>query len=215
LRLKLDWLCQAWSNVAMTFAKGVFAMLGIFASIIFNPSFASTIRDDQPDSGYVDLGADWVLTAAHNLTAASSGTFTIGGVSYASNQLISNPGWTGNAFGGYDFGLVHLSSPVVGVTPATLYTGSSEVGQVGTYVGYGFTGTGLTGWQTFDGQKRAFQNAVDGDFGNPAILLASDFDNPHSAADNGFGSATPLLLEGAVAPGDSGGGVFITINSQT
>src|ERR1700710_2637645 len=119
----------------MTFAKGVFVTLGIFASIIFNPAFGSTIRDDQPDSGYVDLGAspeyaavgtfvnswgyngsatliapDWVLTAAHNLTAASSGTFTIGGVSYTSTQLISNPGWTGNAFGGYDFGLVHLSS---------------------------------------------------------------------------------------------------------
>jgi len=46
-------------------------------------------------------------------------------------------------------------------------------------------------------------------------VLGCDFDNPHNAADNGFGSATPLTLEGCVAPGDSGGGVFITIGSQT
>ena len=223
--------------------SGRAALLGILASTVFLPAsiFGATIRDDVPDSSYLALGAspeydpvgtfvnswgytgsgtliapDWVLMSAHELTAASSGTFTINGMSYASTQLIGNPGWnSSNPFNGYDFGLVHLSSPVVGVTPATLYTGSSDVGQIGTYVGCGFTGTGLTGWQTLDNQKRAFQNVLDGDFGNPSILLASDFDSPHTTADNAFGSATPLPLEGCVAPGDSGGGVFITVDSQT
>jgi hypothetical protein len=156
-----------------------------------------------------------VLTAAHLLTAASSGTFTIEGTFYASAQLISNPSWTGSATNGYDFGLVQLSSPVVGVTSATLYTGSSDVEQIGTFVGYGFTGTGLTGWKTLDNQKRAFQNVIDGDFGNSSLLLGRDFDNPHTNTDNFFGDATPLTLEGCVAPGDSGGSVFITIDSQT
>jgi hypothetical protein len=200
-----------------------------------------TIRDDVPDSLYLALAAspeyapvgtfvnswgytgsatliapDWILTAAHNLTAASSGTFTINGTSYASTRLVGNPGWNeSNPFGGYDFGLVHLSSPVIGIAPATLYTGSSESGLTGTFVGYGFTGTGLTGWKTLDNQKRAFQNVIDGNFGNPSILLGCDFDNPHTTADNGFGDPTPLALEGCVAPGDSGGGVFITIGSQT
>ncbi len=95
-----------------------------------------------------------------------------------------------------------------------LYTGTSEFGQVGTYVGFGLTGTGLTGYGTLDNQKRAFQNVIDGSFGNPSILLGSDFDNPHSTADSGFGSAIPLLLEGCVTPGDSGGGVFIMEGSQ-
>jgi hypothetical protein len=218
-------------------------LLGILASTTLQPAsiWGVTIRDDQPDSSYLALAAsmeyapvgtfvsnwgytgsgtliapDWVLTTAHNLLLASSGTFTVNGTSYASSQLIMNPGWSnGSVFDGYDFGLVHLNSPVVGVTPATLYTGSSEMGQIGTYVGFGLTGTGLTGYRTLDNQKRAFQNVIDGDFNNPSVLLGSDFDNPHTTADNWWGDATPLTLEGCVAPGDSGGGVFITIDSQT
>jgi hypothetical protein len=218
-------------------------LLGILGSTILQPAsiWGVTIRDDQPDTNYLALAAspeyapvgtfinswgytgsgtliapDWVLLTAHELIAASSGTFTINRASYASTQLILNPGWSnGSVFAGYDFGLVHLSSPVENVTPATLYTGSSETGQTGTFVGFGFTGTGLTGWRTLDNQKRAFQNDIDGDFGNPSLLLASDFDNPYTTADSTFGGTKPLTLEGCVAPGDSGGGVFITIDSQT
>jgi hypothetical protein len=226
----------------MPFAKGGFvALFGMLVSMFYPVSIlGSTIRDDEPDGSYLTLAAspeydpvgtfvnswgytgsgtliapDWVLLAAHELVAASSGTFTIDGTSYASTELIINPGWTGNALAGDDFGLVHLSTPVSGVTPATLYTGSSEFGQVATYVGFGFTGTGLTGWQTLDNQKRAFQNVIDGDFGLPSILLGSDFDSPHTTADNVWGDAAPLPLEGCVAPGDSGGGMFLTIDSQT
>jgi len=219
------------------------ALLGILASTVLPASVrAITIRDDVPDSEYTALAAspeydpvgmytssgpysgsgvliapDWVLLTAHELFLASSGIFTIGGSSYTSTQLISYPTWTyGKVIDDYDIGLVHLSSPVVGVTPATLYTGSAEMGLTGTYVGYGLTGTGVTGYQSSLGiQRRACQNVLDGNFNEPSVLLGSDFDNPTNAADNWWGSPTPLPLEGCVAPGDSGGGVFITIDSQT
>lgn len=222
------------------FALRFACLAGIVAPLIVPSAQAVTIRDDQPDSSYLGLATspeyssvglfvnswgytgcgtliapDWVLTAAHNFIAASSGTFKINGVTYTADQLITNPGWNGNAFAGNDIGLVHLTTAVSGVTPAMLYTGASELGLVGTYVGYGITGTGLTGQANLDGQIRAFQNVIDGDFGNPTLVLGSDFDNPLVPADNNFGSATPLMLEGCVTSGDSGGAVFVTVNGQT
>jgi hypothetical protein len=197
-----------------------------------------TIRDDQQDADYLALGAladfaavgtfaagltgsgiliapDWVLTAAHLFMGASSGTFMLNGVPYTSSQLVTMPGWNGNVFNGNDFGLVRLSSAVTAVPPAMLYSGTSEFGQVGTFVGTGFTGTGLTGYNTAQGtQKRAFQNTMDGDFGLPQRVYAADFDSPHSTSASGFGSVYPLLLEGCVTPGDSGGGVFIQQGAQ-
>jgi len=110
---------------------------------------------------------------------------------------------------------VHLTSAVAAIPPAMFYTGTSELGQTGTFVGFGFTGTGLTGYNTALGiQKRAFQNVIDGNFGLPLLVYAADFDNPHDPSASGFGSAIPLPLEGCVTPGDSGGGVFIQQDGQ-
>ena len=209
----------------------------IFALIALRPAstLGITIRDDVPDSSYLSLAQspdyasvgtfvpnggysgsgvliapDWVLLSAHEVWLATSGTFTIGGISYNSSQLYRDPAWnSNNSLAGNDFGLVHLSSSVTAIPPAMLYTGSSELGQVGTYVGYGLTGTGLTGYITSaDGQERACQNVLDRTLGNPSLLIGSGFYDP---------ATTPgaLPLEGCVAPGDSGGGLFVTIDAQT
>jgi hypothetical protein len=83
------------------------------------------------------------------------------------------------------------------------------LGQTGTFVGLGFTGTGLTGSHLLDGKKRGFQDVVDvnnPNFGNTNSVFGATFDTP--------ASGNALTLEGCVAPGDSGGGVFVTDGSQ-
>jgi hypothetical protein len=189
-----------------------------YTSLAANSLYASVGRFDgtTSSSGFIASGTliapDWVLTAGHVVDHATSLKFTIGGSSY-SGSGIANPSWTGDLFAGYDIGLVHLNSAVANVKPAARYTGSAERYQVGTAVGYGMTGTGITGSIKFDGKKRAAQNAID-TLQNSRLFL-SDFDNPRTSWDNFMGSSQPLNLEGLIAPGDSGGGVFITTNAGT
>ncbi len=215
--------------------------------LICLPAAADTIRADRYDSQYLALGAqpqyesvgridlrakngsfigsgtliapDWVLTAGHMLDRARSLSFTIEGTTYSADRWVANPGWRGSLSSGTDIGLMHLSSSVAGIAPAQRYTGGSELGATATFVGYGRTGTGVTGATIFDGQKRGAQNVLDAYYPtrksvNNRILMA-DFDSPTNPSESRLGSASPLDLEGLIAPGDSGGGVFIDVGTQT
>jgi secreted trypsin-like serine protease len=198
---------------------------------------AITIRDDRTQSQYLNLASqaiygsvgridettsssayigsgtliapNWVLTAGHMVSGATGLKFTVGGSTYSASSWVYHPLWNGNLSLGYDIGLAQLSTSVTNINPATRYTGSSELGKTGTMVGYGMTGTGKTGATTFDGKKRAAQNVIDGTYNSTGRILAVDFDNPKNKRDNVYGSSTPLNLEGLIAPGDSGGGLFI------
>lgn len=204
---------------------------------------AGTIRADVADQDYLDLGnaytsvgqfygetdsysfwgsgvlidSQWVLTAGHVLDGATSLTYTIGGQDYDVTQAAVHRRWNGDLSLGYDIGLALLDSPVTDITPAKRYKARRELGEVGTYVGFGKTGTGLTGSTQFDGEKRATQNMIDHALpsgGRNDRVYMSDFDNPNNAADSRYGSSTPLAMEGLIAPGDSGGGVFIHVRGR-
>jgi hypothetical protein len=208
------------------------ALAGIFSLLLFPVAvLGATIRDDTPDSDYVALGndpafaavgtfsanltgcgilvaPDWVLTAAHLILGTPSGTFTLDGTAYSATQIITDPNWDGNPSDGNDFALVQLNSSLASIPLPSLYTGSTLLGETATFVGYGLTGTGLTGYRTLDGQKRGFQDVVDvnnPNFGNINFVFGSTFDSPTNGA---------LPLEGCVAPGDSGGGVFVNDGSE-
>ena len=88
-----------------------------------------------------------------------------------------------------------------------------------TFLPDGATGTGLSGYLSgTSGTKRAGQNMIDAQGDGETIsssILFVDFDQPGTSAKNVVGSDVPLPLEYLIAPGDSGGGLFITENEQT
>ncbi|MFM8718618.1 MAG: trypsin-like serine protease [Chthoniobacterales bacterium] len=188
-------------------------------------------------SSYIASGVlispDWVLTAGHVVQGSD---FLGGGVTgmnftlfsgvnsfvYSAAQWIPHPGWaatSGNVLAGFDIGLVRLSTSVSGFAPATLYPQDTVAVQAGTIVGFGATGTGLTGFQNGTaGTKRAGQNMIDATGDGVSIssnILFVDFDRPGVPAESVIGSTSPLALEYLSAPGDSGGGLFITEGVNT
>jgi hypothetical protein len=109
-----------------------------------------------------------------------------------------------------DVSAAFLSKAVKGVTPATLYAGRTENGFIGTMVGFGDSGTGLTG-DEFNDSKLAGQNSID--LVNQYDLVV-DFDSPTNPALSSLGSPYPLPLEAVIGPGDSGGGLFFDTNGH-
>jgi V8-like Glu-specific endopeptidase len=194
---------------------------------------AGTIRDENSIEDHINLGeyfpavgllkTTWVVTAGHCLydkedgvtTTTTKATFTIGNNSYDMVEQTYANGWKGdNIYDGYDIGMIRLSAPVTNVKPAELYEGTDEVGNIGYYAGFGRTGDGITG-DTIPNDKNyrlAGTNVIDrvgSDYKTnwSSDLLVTDFDS--TSGDNVFGSSTPLNLEYNIAPGDSGGGLFI------
>ncbi|MCG3125589.1 MAG: hypothetical protein CHACPFDD_00414 [Phycisphaerae bacterium] len=165
---------------------------------------------------------EWVLTATHVLEYGASDphTFEIGGNVHTVGERIYFAPWSGQPsdyLNGLDYALVRLDTPVIGVTPATRYRGTAELGRIATIVGNGFFGDGLNG-VTGGNMRLAYNNVLDrnlADFGYSNRVLLADFDNPLNPADSSMGSTTPLNLEGGISHGDSGGGWFASIDGQT
>jgi hypothetical protein len=171
-------------------------------------------------SGSLIGDGSWVLTAGHCSDGATAGnaTFSLGDTmtsffltsdTYAVDEVVPHPKWDGSLSKGYDIALMHLSSDAG--TGASIYRGNSEAGSVGTIVGFGLTGTGLTGATNLDGKKRAGDNLIDGFFRTPgktSRLFATDFTDP-SGDSNVFGSEASENNEFLAVFGDSGGPVFI------
>jgi len=148
------------------------------------------------------IAPDWAVTVAHVAQdVPEDHPVFIAGEEYRVRQTVLHPTWGTDDF--VDLGLVQLDKPVQGVTPVSLYALDDEIGKIVTFVGWGDTGTGLTGPVISDHKLRAATNKVE--LADSKNLLFR-FDAPTDE------NVTPL--EGISGPGDSGGPALIEIEGK-
>jgi hypothetical protein len=206
-------------------------------------SWAIVRRDDVPDSTYTNaavglpiglitytatpgdkrscvlINDQYILTAAHNFKPqpANPTTVRFGSTTYNIVSWIQHPAFSSaNYLLGNDISVAKLDQRVRDFTPAPLYTGNYTRNTTLTLCGFGSTGTGLTGSNSFPWTARAGENAVDLDPDLPNIFL-SDFDRLSPSA-NGLSflssNAIPRATECSLGFGDSGGPAFITFSGE-
>jgi len=189
------------------------------------------------ESGSATLIApNWIMTAGHvgqallnTLSNPDRGfrladDLSVNSPSYDYDQVFIDPLFNQSQSLDHDIALIHLTGAgVTNVTPLGLDGSAVSIGSTVASVGYGATGTGLTGdIITNNTLRRGFENVVDAlnygqGTGNFLPGYIADFDNPQGTANTlGFlgSSPYPLHLEGCLANGDSGSGMFTQVNGQ-
>jgi autotransporter-associated beta strand protein len=150
------------------------------------------------------ISEQWVLTARHVVVGATTnGTFFLEGTNRAIAEFHTQVD--------SDVALVKLASPVTNYPVVPPYQGSSEVGRDVWLVGYGqhgeFTGNPALLSPGFTGRYAAMNRValVTNLFGTIGNCLQFTYDGTNAGA---------LPLEGATAPGDSGGPMFMEENGR-
>lgn len=187
-------------------------------------------------------GKKWMVTAAHVVdNAIESMSVELGGKTYSVE--VSSLRWRTNWESGKgDIGIGRILDPdgTLTMAPAKYWKGRRPVPNtlddhlIGTAVGFGRTGTGNTGDPTASTDKRGMKNRIDAldlkyNSGQSTMYgYISDFDN-NTAAKNSLNKAdfpaanfndgqvsdkTWLDLEGQLASGDSGGGLFADVGGK-
>lgn len=151
-----------------TVARGTFVSESLVSALSSSSEFRSVGKLLQ-FGGYASgvlITSEWALTAAH-LFSFSGGShnlndtaFVLEGDSYTADHVVIPSTWNGNYGSGVDLALVHLTTPVSSVVPATIQFQPTDLSN--SYIrfsGFGLGGSGETGYQSgTGGVKRVGSN---------------------------------------------------------
>jgi len=138
----------------------------------------------------------WVLTAAHMTKDTTLPTLLKEDEEYALTHVVWPKEYEADNVGFADIALCYSPEDLQLEFYPPLYRDADEVGKAVTIAGYGITGTFHTGCTISDGKKRAGHNKLD--YLDRAVVVCQ----PSRGAER-------FPLEFMLAPGDSGGGMFI------
>ena len=160
----------------------------------------------------------WAITAAHctaqtpiaeQIAARGRYSVTIAGESFAVDQLVLHPDWPAPAGRGFDphhidLALLRLQTEVTHIDALPLYEAGDELGQVMTFLGWGYSGIGRTGTAVNDGRFRFARNEVSR-ADQKLYFHFNDPDGPRSTA---------VDFEGIPGLGDSGGPALLNVDGM-
>lgn len=160
----------------------------------------------------------WALTAAHCTAETpiaeqiqSQGRYvvTIAGQQAGIVQMMLHPDWSAPADRVFDaaqidLALLRLESDITHVESLPLYAAGNELGQVMTFLGWGYSGIGRTGIDVNDGRLRFARNEVTR-ADNKLYFQFNDPAGPHSQA---------VDFEGIPGLGDSGGPALVLVDGR-
>jgi V8-like Glu-specific endopeptidase len=140
------------------------------------------------------ISPKYIITAAHVVAGSLSQNVIFNNKVVPVSIIAIHSDWKYDKTGIADIAVGKLSKPINLDFYPELYTESDEMSKVCSMAGYGHHGTFKTGWKPFDNKRRAGSNLV-AEMYKDCLLVKSD--DAHTS------------LEFLIAPGDSGGGMFI------
>lgn len=162
-----------------------------------NPNCPLKEKEHEQFGSGVVIAPHWVITAAHVLKdTREPRVLKDDGTEYRLRHVIIHDEFDDSKIGFHDLALGYTEEDFKLEFYTPLYTDLDELGKPITIAGYGLHGTFSTGAKDSDGKKRGGHNKIDGS--QRSVLVCS----PSSGSSR-------MPLEFMIAPGDSGGGMFI------
>lgn len=146
----------------------------------------------------VAISDRWIVTAAHVVKDATKCKITINNKEVCVAKFFYKKEFDLNEIGKNDIAIGYCEENIDLKSYPEIYLDSDEIGKKCDIVGYGMTGTFISGAVKLDDKKRAGCNVIDGTF-NDTLVCTPSHRTSRDYTDKEF----------IIASGDSGGGLFI------